>query len=172
MKIDNRRSRRQTKVLRLCVGMCSAAVCRVFIVFFSSWLSFTFSLPLAQICRADSLSQVKPSRRHCCSNPLLPRLHSSPPTYKHTHTHIHEKQTPSATTSVPPSPSPQPGLQGFPLFYRWLLNDSRDHVTLCCGTAAIGDWGEGEGPGTPSCSCAPYHDSTNPSLDLIVHFST
>lgn len=59
--------------------------------FQSSCLSITFSPPLAQIRQADSLSQVKPSRRHWWPSPSEPRLP----------THTHAQSTPT-TPSLPP----------------------------------------------------------------------
>lgn len=105
--------------------------------FQSSWLSITFSLALAQICQADSLSQVKPSRRYCCSNPSVPCLH--PP-----HTHTHPRITnPHLTTATSPASTP-----GIPVILPRLLRDFRDHVTHRSGAfppTTMNSDGEGEG---------------------------
>lgn len=83
--------------------------------FQSSWLSITFSPPLAQICQADSLSQVKPSRRRGGPQPL-----GAPPS----HTPENNNPPPPPPTS-PPLP-PRALLQGFPLFH-----------PVCRGTSGI-----------------------------------
>lgn len=105
------------------------------------WLSGTFSLPLAQICQADSPSQVKPSRRHGRSHLSAPRLHALPAQRR--------RQIPTPRLIAATSPAGR-HLRDSPLFYPDLLRVFRDHVTHQSGVlppTAINTVGAGAGAG-------------------------
>lgn len=135
--------------------------------FQSSWLSITFSLPLAQICQADSLSQVKPSRRHCWEKT------SPPPHPAHTHTHAHPWITnPHLTTATSPASTP-----GIPVILPCLLRDFRDHVTHRSGafpptTRNSGGEGEGHTLAPAQLSTTPPSAQTSGWSSLFMTFSS
>lgn len=120
--------------------------------FQSSCLSITFSPPLAQIRQADSLSQVKPSRRHWWPSPSEPRL----PTHTHMHNQppLHHPYLPSSTPRIP-------------VISPCLLRDFWDHIAYQSGAlppATINSHGRGH--------TLAQHDTTfsiNQSLVLIIY---
>lgn len=133
--------------------------------FQSSWLTITSGPPLAQICQAASVSQVKPSRRRGCQNPLEPHL---PPL----HTHTHKQQTP--TSPLLPSQPHSRDSRYFTLSTKGLLGSHHILVWRLASCHQQSWWGGGHilaQYGSAQLSTVPLSAHTSHWSSLFMTFS-